>query len=409
MPLSEKVRHNYLSDERWKAKAFVGRPLSSPWRKAYRPTLQLSDSRLLLAIGNELVSYEFTPSAGVSGPFNISLPKASTDRQHDITSLVFLPDGGANRKICVSYADGSIVRMEISLGSSTSLSPPVPIAARRTAVYGHSNAHVQHLSSCGQDVMSLSTSKMASLFRADAPWTTPTTLNLPFSPWVSLLRRDASSPYAAIGMTARDPKQLLHIYPISETNIRQNPSVVLTGGRSAVYGLAKQCEGSPLGSSDQIVISGWYDGHVVVHDLRSRSRSNSDSLDQTLITSLRPVIMFRDPFWNPIYTVASGGGCSAHIAAGTARHSIVSIWDVRSPSSGWSVYGPGLDHSPVYSLALEGSRVWAATHKRAFVLDFGPDVGRNTYPHVPSHGSKIMPDGIAHEAPVYVHQTMYRA
>jgi hypothetical protein len=38
--------------------------------------------------------------------------------------------------------------------------------------------------------------------------------------------------------------------------------------------------------------------------------------------------------------------------------------------SGWSVYAPGNDRSPVYTVILESSRLFGATESRPFVYDF---------------------------------------
>jgi len=90
-----------------------------------------------------------------------------------------------------------------------------------------------------------------------------------------------------------------------------------------------------------------------------------------------------DPWsFEPIYTVSCGGGSSSHIAAGSARHSVVSFWDVRSPKLGWSVHAPGNDPSPVYKIILESSRLFGATESRSFVYDFGPGVTEDTYPRL---------------------------
>ena len=90
-----------------------------------------------------------------------------------------------------------------------------------------------------------------------------------------------------------------------------------------------------------------------------------------------------DPWsYEAIYSLSSGGGTGMNIAAGSARHSVVAMWDVRSSMRGWSVHAPGDDPSPVYSLILDGSRCFGATERRAFVLDFGPGVGTETYPSV---------------------------
>ena len=102
-----------------------------------------------------------------------------------------------------------------------------------------------------------------------------------------------------------------------------------------------------------------------VHDLREPSP--------------RPALSFCDPWqFEPVYSVAGAG---THIAAGAARHSVVALWDARSPRSpGFSVHAPGNDPSPVYSLVLEDGRLFGATQGRVFALDFGPGVDKATYP-----------------------------
>jgi hypothetical protein len=100
--------------------------------------------------------------------------------------------------------------------------------------------------------------------------------------------------------------------------------------------------------------------------------------------SRAPTLTFADPWsFEPIYAVACGGGGAAHIAAGSARHSVVAFWDVRAAARGWSVHAPGNDVSPVYSIILESSRLFGATQNRPFVYDFGPAVRPETYPSLP--------------------------
>jgi WD40 repeat protein len=140
---------------------------------------------------------------------------------------------------------------------------------------------------------------------------------------------------------------------------------------------------SPLGPPDQILVSGWYDGHVRVHDLRSSTRvSTINTVDGP--APLIPVLESHFDPWclEPIYSVSCGGGSSAFIAAGVARHSLVAFWDVRYPKRGWSVHAPGNDPSPVYAIILESSRLFGATQSRPFVYDFGPGVTHDTYPWV---------------------------
>ena len=124
---------------------------------------------------------------------------------------------------------------------------------------------------------------------------------------------------------------------------------------------------------------------VNVHDLRSSLRAHrlpGVSADTYPAGgALYPVMSMCDPWLaEPVYGVSAGGGGGCHIAAGTARHSVVALWDVRAASRGWSVHAPGNDSSPVYSVVMESSRVFGATQSRSFVLDFGPGAREDAYP-----------------------------
>ena len=199
--------------------------------------------------------------------------------------------------------------------------------------------------------------------------------------WIGHLCLQSSTPYAAFGTSSSTP---LIVHSITNSQLSPRPFAVLHPSRSiepttdrsqfsAVYGLSRGPLNSPLGSSPQILVSGWYDGCVRCYDLRSSSRGSQESISGKPSTPapLRPVLTLADPWsYEAIYSVSCGGGSASHIAAGTARHSVVSFWDVRSPKNGWSVHAPGNDPSPVYSVVLESSRFFGATESRPFVYDF---------------------------------------
>ncbi|EEB96660.1 hypothetical protein MPER_04167 [Moniliophthora perniciosa FA553] len=114
----------------------------------------------------------------------------------------------------------------------------------------------------------------------------------------------SSSPFVALGTSSRSP---LFVHSIHGGELSQLPTAILGGKRndsttSAVYGISRAPLSAPWGSSPQIIVSGWFDGI--------------------------PVLSLYDPLsYDPIYSVSSGGGTSSHIAAGSARHSVVSFWD----------------------------------------------------------------------------------
>ena len=175
--------------------------------------------------------------------------------------------------------------------------------------------------------------------------------------WTAFLNLN-HSPFIALGTTSTTAP--LSVHSLSEDSVQLSPSAIMSVGnsdaepsKSAVYGISKAPLNAPWGSSPEIIISGWYDGQVRVHDLRSSLRDNKAEGSSSL-APLKPVMCMADPWsFEPIYSVASGGGSSCHVGAGSARHGIVSFWDIRSPGKGWSVHAPGNDPSPVYSLLME--------------------------------------------------------
>jgi len=258
-------------------------------------------------------------------------------------------------------------------------------------------AIVKSLSSDRGSLLSLSSQGTAALI--DTSYASPTQIiNLQRRSWSSHLSMKSSTPFAAFGTSSTTP---LVVHSITSSTLSPNPSAILYANAkhasenrsSAVYGISGIPLSGPWGGSDQVLVSGWYDGLVRVHDLRSSSRipgMNSSAGPAPLL----PVLSLYDSWsFEPIYAVSCGGGSSNHIAAGSARHSVVAFWDVRSPSQGWSVHAPGNDSSPVYSIHLESSRLFGATQSRPFVYDFGPGVTHDTYPHMPATRGD---DGLKH-------------
>lgn len=365
-----------------------------------------SSSRLIVTAGDTVYSYCFSSSAstlsmeapGVHLESSFTLPwNNAPDFKRDMTSVAFLPDGGMDDTLLVASSDGTLECVELpSLGSPNGpVSIPEP---ERSLLYYVPGDPVQSLSATPSLVLSLSKSGCAKLNHISSYTADPiaSTLNLGRKSWVAHLSTHSSSPYAAFGTSSRTP---LVVHAVTETGLLPTPTSTLFGAKlpnSAVYGICETPPGAPWGASDQIIVSGWFDGVVRVHDLRSSARS--DGGDTGAATPLSPVLSLWDPWSHePVYAVAFGGGACAHAAAGGARHSLVAFWDVRAPptpgaagsgarrSHGWSVYAPGSEgsSSPVYGLHIESSRVFGTTQSRPFVLDFGPGVGPGTYDYVP--------------------------
>jgi hypothetical protein len=375
-----RIRYNTLSDRSWSKAEFIARPLSRPWQGKLQPNLAINPSRLVVAAGCSLYSYRFSKPAGdgsVSGvQFEGSCVMKKGTPRRDITSIAFVPDGGLDRTLLIGYEDGVMERIH--------LIPP----SRKGKQVQHSseqsfNLHnedlIESISTRGHIILSLSAHGTAAL---SSPSLSPIILDLGVRGWSSYL----SKSYAAFGTSSTTP---LVLHSISESSFSSIPLAILGSGTnnanrlrlSAVYGVSVAPPSFPWGASDQILVSGWYDGVIRVHDLRSSLRTAATERGPA---PLRSILEMCDPWsFEAIYAISCGGGSSAHIAAGSARHSAVSFWDVRSPKLGWSVHAPGNDSSPVYDLILEGSRLFGATQSRPFVYDFGLGVTKKTYPHLP--------------------------
>jgi hypothetical protein len=305
------------------------------------------------------------------------------DRPQNITALTFIEDGGADCSLDVAFLDGSIERLELS---STQRSTSFSVTRSKLQSMPR-NDFVENLCSQSETILGLSSTGYARLSTLSGD--TSSIIELKKRSWTSHLSL-ASSPYAAFGTCSSTP---LTVHAILDGgHLSSHPTAILHTASdqsppeefsvSAVYGLSQAPLNSPWGSSPQILVSGWYDGQVRIYDLRSSASSSlfrpllsstttTDPATRSSIAVHRPVLSLVDRWcYEPIYAVAAGGGSAAHIAAGIARHSVVSFWDVRQPSYGWSVHAPGNDSSPVYSVILESSRFFGVTQSRPFVYDF---------------------------------------
>lgn len=356
----------------------MARPLSRPWSGKMQPILAISPSRLLVAAGHSISSYRFGDSVDGEAPAVIpegvfSFP-IYNERWSDITGITFVNDGGLDQTLCVGFQDGTLQSVFLNL-------PPHgdPPGASLTATYTtlpslRDGDFIESLSSADNMLLSLSSGGSAVLTNLRAGDNSSETVALNTRSWTSHLCLDSSGPYAAFGTSSSNP---LGIHSITNSELSQAPVATLHMGSettplrqisSAVYGISRAPFSSPWGASPQIIASGWFDGKLRCYDLRSSSRTTTAAESPE---SLRPVLTMFDPMQlEPIYSVSCGGGSSSYIAAGSARHSVVSFWDVRSPRAGWSVHAPGNDRSPVYSVILESSRLYGATQSRPFVYDF---------------------------------------
>ena len=371
-PPIDQVKYHYLSDIAWREESFIARPLSSVWPGTFcRPALAISDSRLVVASRIHIDTYTFhAPQVPTNSPRirkETSLELGGGTVADVITSIAPAHDqDGA--EFYIGFASGNVARMSINTGGSGALHLPTSIGAV------HSGDSVLALSSKRDVLLGVSQNGITTVSNTGFV----ETLDLKTRAWTCHL----STSHATFGLTSKTP---LIVHSLQPSGISKQPTYILdstsldTHSKSAVFGVCGSPSSTAWGS-DQVLVSGWYNGSVNIHDLRTSIRLRNFSSPSSP-PHLLPVLTFVEPSADPIYCVATGGGSSNYIAAGLARHGMVAFWDVRGRrSTGWSVYAPGNDSSPVYSVILESSRLFGVNQARPFVYDFGPGVVEDTYP-----------------------------
>lgn len=412
--LFDQVRYDAISDRRWTQAKFSAHPLSRPWRSKLQPILALSISMLLVAAGHTIYVYTVTDSFSLTndGAPGISYEGSYSfaNNRWEITSLTFVPYDHSERTVAVGFEDGHIERVYLPTfpKERDNFNQPPSLTMKRTSSLGFLIMDpVESLSYSDNMLLSLSMSGAAGLYNLSSESPLVNAINLEWRSWSSFLCMESSQPYAVFGTTLPNP---LVVHAVTPYELCPEPFAILHPTRersTAVYGITDAPPSAPWGSSKQVIVSGWYDGAVRVHDMRSGRR---DSGVQGSPAPLRPMLTLRDPWSDePIYSVSCGGGSSSFVAAGTARHSVVAFWDVRRPTKGWSVHAPGNDSSPVYSLIVESSRLFGVTQSRPFVFDFGPGVTKETYPRLPPptssqhHSLQPNDDGFGYRVTEYNH------
>ncbi|BEI85407.1 hypothetical protein CcaverHIS002_0508080 [Cutaneotrichosporon cavernicola] len=235
----------------------------------------------------------------------------------DIVGIHALPTPNS---YIVAHFDGTIQRVELGYGT------------RSTAHYMHpkggtsSPANIRALAGCGDSFLAASEG-CARLFKARAPWISPSEINLGTGvrAWSAALTE--STAYLGVGGGYWDIGKL------------RGPE-----RGSAAYAVVPGHQ----------VLSAWYDGAARLHDPRAGAV---------------PVLELSDP-WSDVALYSAAFVGEYGVAGGGAQHGTVSVWDVRNPGGGWSVFSPAGRGSPVYALAGDGGRVWGVTERRAFVLAF---------------------------------------
>jgi hypothetical protein len=407
----ERARHAYQTNLHWASRKFTPWVLNTQWRSRYHSVLAMSPTTLAIGAGNTIYTYTLS-QGGVREDLAIQVHRDSLPAT-DITGLAFLPTVGATRQMLIADMSGRVVRIRANNNDGATSFPNgrprltgpwygKSAFMSETARYDHPHEAIKALSTSGSMALTISTTGLLSLFNTSTPWLQPSTYHSQKTGWACHLQLEASTPFAATGLHSG-----ASIIPIRQSGFDSStpssPLARLGGPKDAcpVYSISAFLPGS----SPDIITTGWYDGKVRVHDLRLASTpALSPPLSLSHLSGaplLKPVLTLSDPWrsFDAIYSLSARGvpssssGTHSHhyITAGSAQHSVVAIWDVRSPRAGWSVYAPGGDRSPVYGLLTEGSRIWGTTQSRAFMLDFagGSAPWRGRWPRV---------DGVARDS-----------
>lgn len=304
-----------------------------------------------------------TPPIIKEDPYELSTTRF---KRRDITAVSFLDDGGENSSLLVSFQSGGVEYVSLSPRDDGNVDVPFHHLASEVSQI-HKGEVIESMAFENNVLLSLSSCGNATLTELSGA---SSLVCLQRRSWICHLSMAGSQPFTAFGSSSTTP---LTVHSIRNDELSAVPTAILSTtadytSNSAVYGISQAPIASPWGSSPEIIVSGWYDGQVRCYDLRSPLRLFNAS---TNATRLAPVLSLADPWlYEPIYSVSCGGGASSFIAAGSARHSVVSFWDVRFPRAGWSIHAPGNDSSPVYSVILESSRLFGATQSRPFIYDF---------------------------------------
>lgn len=419
------IRHQNLAKRSWESRKFISRPLGPVWSTKFHPVMAISSSRLVVAAGNALYCYRFMPrpvtrqsdTPSVLFERKLMLPK---DPRQDITGVGFEPDG---KGLVLSFLDGALGRM-----------PLPPLSERRPHSEHRKPPELTYFHEKGQSIRSLSVvnttmltidsfgnGTLYSLYPQYFPTSSVSAGGStgPSTGWSTHLSLRGSAGFAVFGLSSTIP---LVAHGITPTGLTPYPQAILSltsqpllSPQRPVYSIAggtpHTCPG--VTTSDQIIISGWYHGMISVHDLRCPTHTGTPSGQAP---HLLPVQIMQDSLsLSPIYSLSSAG---THIAAGSARNSVVHLYDVRSPRTGWSIYLPQSQthtsslpswSSAVYSCLLEGTRLWAATDSRPFVVDFG-EVRESTYPAVVDpFSAPSTPRTVGWHTPVWEHNGQLRA
>ncbi|KAF8342915.1 uncharacterized protein EI90DRAFT_2964768 [Cantharellus anzutake] len=411
----ECARYVYLSDLAWSTRTLQATLLSGAhdnprsWQVPSR-ALSLSESVLVTSSGPDLEIFDFEPGAKHEGHsaswifHSLRLGIGPNRAESHICGITVVPGSiwaspNQDVEICIAR-ETTLTRVRILrpsrggriAGDGAATASDVQVTA--TYQRPRNPSSIQLLTSSRHLIMTISNDCTLSLYDSSSPWVPPRNFKPPRSGdkknvWCAQLSLTASTPFVAFGGSIP-----LSLYTLENFESQRNAFAVLSDESNyppSAYSLCRPSGDStaevspPWGSTDQVIASGWHDGIVRFHDLRSDHRDKEGSL--------LPVLRLDDKTspGGALYCLAIGGGGGTHVVGGRANHGIVSIWDLRNVNGtiydfdqlgsndnahiaggGWSVFPPQSNWSPTYNLALEGSRIWGVGNQGVFLMDFSP-------------------------------------
>ncbi|KAK4687128.1 hypothetical protein P7C73_g2987, partial [Tremellales sp. Uapishka_1] len=331
------LRQNHLINTSLSRHRYHAQQIGPTWSQTVIPALSIASSRLVLGVGGKLVVHPMEDGIVLRGREYAVASKY----QGSEADIVGVEQEAGNGAVIVGQYDGTVQRFSLDGGT-----------LRSTARYHHPKGSNLHTMIASRDLILSTTSSLVSVFSIRSPWTPATTFDLPTKTraWSTFLSPDQTS--LALGLAS---SIAFYALPLSSSSPSPTPTRTLFASshrRSSPYALTVRP------TQPDTLLSGWYDSHLRLHDLRT--------------PSALPYATFYDP-WSDSAVYSCGFVGEHHLVAGSARHGLLSFFDRRNAKNplGWSCFTPSGKGSPVYALkADDGGRVWGVSEKRAFVVSF---------------------------------------
>lgn len=318
-PMLKVLRLDYTQDNRENRRFSIMREAS--WTNKTMPVLKADSDKMVLGSGNEL----FFSFRGADW----TISRVGNPGIGDISDIALTE---VHNEVIISFVDGRIVRAKLDPDASTNKRYQIMKQFRaesRNAVeavdYMSSTASILSVYQYGQLILNWSNVKLDG-----RPWTT---------------RFIGSGSKVATGIRSRNP---LVIHTADASGLTFHRSYAAAENCSSVFAVES--------ISENLILSGWYDGYTRLHDLRCKST-------QAMGT-------WKDPMEDAAaYSLAVSGNT---IYTGAALNAVVRIFDFRTPHmvNGISLFLDDKLRSPIYALVAENERVFGATERSVLGIDF---------------------------------------